>query len=118
MMNTNNSQTNTTENTLETLQNRCAVQEQTIQELTAKLNWYEEQFRLSQQKRFGASSEKTNVDQINLFDEAEQEADSKIAEPTVEEITYKRRKQKGKNDKMFEDLPVEVIEYRLTDEEL
>lgn len=117
MMNTNNSQTNTTENTLETLQNRCAVQEQTIQELTTKLNWYEEQFRLSQQKRFGASSEKTNVDQINLFDEAEQEADSKIAEPTVEEITYKRCKQKGKNDKMFDDLPVEVIEYRLTDEE-
>lgn len=117
MMNTNNSQPNLTENTLETLQNRCAVQEQTIQELSAKLKWYEEQFRLSQQKRFGASSEKAQADQINLFDEAEQEANSKVVEPTVEEITYKRRKQKGKNDKMFADLPVEVIEYRLTDEE-
>ncbi|MTW88416.1 IS66 family transposase, partial [Virgibacillus dakarensis] len=28
--------------------------------LEAKLKWYEEQFRLSQQQRFGSSSEKTN----------------------------------------------------------
>lgn len=27
-----------------------------IEELTAKLNWYEEQFRLNQQRRFGSSS--------------------------------------------------------------
>src|SRR5699024_12074029 len=30
--------------------------------LVAKLKWYEEQFRLSQQRRFGSSSEKTNSD--------------------------------------------------------
>ena len=41
------------------LKNKYALLEQTNEELTAKLNWYEEQFRLSQQKRFGASSEQT-----------------------------------------------------------
>jgi transposase len=99
------------------LLDKCAIQEQQIEELSAKLKWYEEQFRLSQQQRFGASSEKTNPEQLSLFDEAEQEADSKAIEPTVEEITYKRRKAKGKNDKMFEDLPVETVEYRLSEEE-
>jgi adenine specific DNA methylase Mod len=45
----------------------------TIAELTAKLKWYEEQFRLAQQKRIGASSEKTSHDQLelNLSNEAE-----------------------------------------------
>ncbi len=32
-----------------------------VEELTAKVRWYEEQFRLSQQKRFGTSSEKTPI---------------------------------------------------------
>ena len=45
--------------------------------LTIELEWYKEQFRLLQQKRFGSSSEKTNPDQLNLslFNEAEIEAD-------------------------------------------
>jgi transposase len=40
--------------TLEQLQQQNAKQEQQIAELSAKLKWYEEQFRLAQQKRFGA----------------------------------------------------------------
>jgi transposase len=99
------------------LQDKCVRLEHQVEELSAKLKWYEEQFQLSQSRQFGASSEKTNSEQLCLFDEAEQEADSKLEEPTVEEITYKRSKTKGKNDKMFEDLPVETVEYRLTEEE-
>lgn len=99
------------------LQEKYAQLEQKNEELPAKLKWYEEQFRLSQQERFGASSEKMHPEQISLFDEAEQEVDPKIPEPTVEEITYKRRKTKGKKDKMLEDLPVETVEYRLAEEE-
>lgn len=37
------------------LEDICKLQAQQIEELTVKLNWYEEQFRLSQKKRFGAS---------------------------------------------------------------
>lgn len=92
-------------------------QEEVIEELTAKLKWFEEQFRLSQQRRFGASSEKTNPDQLDFFDEAEKEAVSTLEEPTVETITYKRRKKSGHRDAVLEDLPVEVIEYDLPESE-
>ena len=102
---------------IQTLMDKCAHQELQIEELSAKLKWYEEQFRLSKARQFGASSEKTNPDQLCLFDEAEQEADPKVVEPTVEEIAYKRRKTKGKSDKMLEDLPMETVEYRLTEAE-
>ena len=108
-----------TESTLDNLKSLCVKLQFQNEELTAKLNWYEEQFRLSKQKRFGTSSEKTDIDQLNfLFDEAEKEADSKIPEPTVEEITYKRKKQVGQREKMLEDLPVETIEYHLSEEEM
>ena len=102
---------------LESLEQKCARQEQEIELLSAKLKWYEEQVRLSQQKRFGASSEKTPDNQLGFFDEAEKEANLKADEPTIEEITYKRRKQKGQREKLFEDLPVETVEYRLSEED-
>src|SRR5690554_6029071 len=105
-----------TEN-MQNLLDKQAIMQQQIEELSAELVWYKEQLRLERAHRYGASSEQINPDQICLFDEAEQEADINIAEPTVEEITYKRRKTKGKNDKMFDDLPVETVEYRLTEEE-
>jgi len=108
-----------TECALDDLKDRCVKQQFQIEELTAKLNWYEEQFRLSQQKRFGTSSEKTDIDQLSfLFDEAEKEADLKNTETTIEEIIYKRKKQVGQREKMLENLPVEIIEYHLSKEEL
>jgi transposase len=95
------------------LNNRCALLEQQNAELTAKVNWYEEQFRLSQQKRFGRSTEKTNPDQLLLFNEAETEAKPDAPEPVIEEITYRRKKSQGKREAQLKDLPVETIEYRL-----
>lgn len=87
------------------------------EELEAKLKWYEEQFRLSQQRRFGASSEKTDLDQLSLFNEAEATLDPKVEEPTIETVTYKRKKQRGERERKFENLPTETIHYRLSDEE-
>lgn len=90
-----------------------------VNELTAKVKWYEEQFRLSQQKRFGSSSEKTNPNQIELelFNEAEKAADPHLPEPTVETITYRRKKKHGHRETMLENLPTETVEYRLSEEE-
>lgn len=85
--------------------------------LEAKLKWYEEQFRLSQQRRFESSSEKTDSEQLSLFNEAEDTANPTVEEPTVETITYKRKKQKGQRDQKLENLPTETIEYRLSNEE-
>ncbi|WP_164670433.1 IS66 family transposase [Virgibacillus doumboii] len=85
--------------------------------LEAELKWYQEQFRLSQQRRFGSSSEKTDSNQLSLFNEAETTADSTVEEPTVETITYKRKKQRGQREQKLENLPTETIEYCLSDEE-
>src|SRR5690625_6335593 len=85
--------------------------------LEAKLQWYEEQFRLSQQRRFGSSSEKTNPDQLSLFNEAEDTSDSTVEEPTIETITYKRKKKRGQREQNLDNLPTETIEYRLTEDE-
>lgn len=118
--NNNNLKTDptTTENNSENFNDKYAKLEQENEQLKAKLNWYEEQFRLSKHKQFGKSSEQTHPDQLSLLNEAEAEADSSVKDPTVEEITYKRRKKKDKNNKKLEDLPVEVIEYKLSEDEL
>jgi transposase len=108
---------NATPNSMEELNNKCMKLEKQNAELAAKVKWFEEQFRLNQHKRFGASSEKTPPDQLDLFDEAEKEAQSTLTEPTLESITYRRRKQVGHRENMLKDLPTEVIEYRLSEAE-
>jgi len=100
------------------LNDKILVQKQQIAELDAKLKWYEEQFRLSRQKQFGSSSEKTDPEQINLFNEVEDITDPKLEEPALETITYQRKKkQVGQRAELLKDLPVEVIEYRLEEHE-
>ena len=65
------------------LEDTCQLQAQQIEELTTKLNWYEEQFRLSKQKLFGTSSEQSDSDQLSIFNEAEKESRPEVEEPTV-----------------------------------
>lgn len=103
---------------IEQLKDKILCLEQQNAELIAKLNWLEEQFRLSRQKRFGASSEKTTIEQPNLFNEAEDIANPELEEPTVETITYQRRKkQAGLREEQLKDLPVEIIEHKLAEHE-
>ena len=75
---------------------------QEILELKAKASYYEEQFKLMQKRKFKASSEKTDKDQLSVFDdmlnEAESQSDLKAPEPQTEEITYTRRKKRTKDD--------------------
>lgn len=89
------------------------------EELEAELHRLKEQLRLQQLKRFGISSEKLNPDQLELtlFNEVEKEANPQLPEPTLEIITYRRKKQRGQRKIMLENLPVETIEYRLSEEE-
>lgn len=55
--------------------------------------------------------------QMSLFNEAEQEADARVAEPDKEEITYKRKKRVDQKDEMLSNLPVETVDYYLPEEE-
>jgi len=105
---------------VESLQKQCVSLTQQNAELKQKIAWYEEKLRLQQQRRFGTSSERTNPDsvQLDLFNEAETEAEPTVEEPTVETISYERKKkQPGQREEMLKNLPTERVEYRLSAEE-
>lgn len=105
--------------TIEELQQQKAKLEQQNAELTAKLQWYEEQFRLAQHKRFGTSSEKTHPDQLemNLFNEAEVLATPASEEPQTETLTYSRKKWTDTREAKLEKLPIDTLHYELPEEE-
>lgn len=107
-------------NTIEELQKRCALLEQEVNDLNAMLKWYEEQLRLSRRRRFGSSSEQSEPQDyvLQFFNEPEMEAEPQKPEPTVETITYQRRKKTGSREIKLENLPVETIEYRLPEDEM
>ena len=89
-------------------------------ELIANYNWILEQLKLSKKKIYGSSAEKIAEDygQLNLFNEAELERQPLTVEPKLEEITYKRRKSKKRNqEEIYGDLPVEEIIYDIPYEE-
>jgi len=89
-----------------------------IAELEVLVKFYEEQFRLSKHRQFGASSEKGgHSDQLGLFDEAENAANLQKPEPEVEEIAYIRRKRIGKRKDDLSLLPMETVEHKLPEEE-
>lgn len=95
-----------------------ALKEQNA-ELSQQIKWLMEQIRLAKHKRFGTSSEKSEYEQITLFNEAEVNSDPSITEPDLEEVRkHYRRKAKVTKDKFPPDLPVEIIEHFLPEEEL
>jgi len=99
------------------LNKRNSELENTVAELSALVKHFQELFRLSQLRRFGASSEKTVAyGQISLFD-TEEPVPPAVAEPETEEITYRRRRQKGKREADLSKLPLEVVEHDIPEEE-
>lgn len=76
-----------------------------------------EQITLSKHKQFVASSEKSEYDQLSIFNEVEKEANANATEPELEKIKYKRKKKASKKDEMLKDLPVETVEYFIPEEE-
>jgi transposase len=77
--------------------------------------WYLEQFRLSQHRRFGASSEITVLpEQLSLFNEAEVYAIDEVAE---EVAGYTRKKRKGNREEFYDGIPTEQIIYELPEDE-
>ena len=93
--------------------------EDEIASLNRQVEWLTQQLRLMQGRRFGASSEQTQAlsEQFSLFNEAEALADPKVAEPDLEQITYKRRKQAGKREMDFSSLPTEQVVHELPEKE-
>lgn len=87
-----------------------------VAELKVLVDYYKHQLLLSKRRQFGVSSEKLEETsgQLNLFGTEE------IApppEPETEDIRYTRKKRKGKREEDLSGLPVERIDYELTEEE-
>ena len=79
-----------------------------------------EEIRLFRAKRFGASSEHSELSGqgILLFNEAEALSCPSLAEPLLEEVvTVKKRRPKGKREADLSKLPVSRIDYELSEEE-
>lgn len=115
---------------LTTMQAHQKKQETRIQLLTEKMKELEfmnallsDRLTLARRKQFGASSEKyaDGYTQMNLFNEAEQEADPNAKEPEMEEIhpnSYKRKKPAGKKEEDLSSFETtEVIEHKLDGKE-
>jgi transposase len=109
---------------IEQWQKRYHELEGKVEELEALVKYYEEEFRLLRHKIFGKSSEKTESAQqasseedSRVFNETEQESDASKVEPELEEITYKRRKRKGKRKEDLSELPVETVAHVLAESE-
>jgi transposase len=97
-----------------------ASKEEEIKNLKNELAFLKNQVLNKNKKIFGKSSEQINSEQLFLFDEAEKYSDSKLAEPTIEEITYKRIKSSshtGKKDNLA-NLKRVVIEHKLGEEKM
>jgi hypothetical protein len=96
--------------------------ESDVADLTAKVEWLMEQFRLARHRRFGASSEKSagsDYCQMNLFNEPEIISDIFVPEPELVEVEKHYRKCRNMvNEKdLPSDFPVETIEHDLPADE-
>ena len=74
-----------------------------------------EQFRLSQQRQFGQSSE-SNLNQNELFDEAEQTLDELVDNPPEKAVSGDAR-QTPKRQLLPKDLPRDIIVHDIPDSE-
>jgi transposase len=111
--------TNTHEEEITLLKKQNSELNDRILELDAKVKWYEEQLKINLHNKYGSSSEKTVIsEQISIFNEAEVESKPEAKEPEIEEITYKRIKSRKTAEDRFEDIPVETVEYKLSEEEM
>lgn len=103
---------------LESLQQECVSLQRENADLKQQVKLLLEERRLAAYRRFGSLSERSDADQLRMFNEAEVELDQAAEEPAVETVTYERKKkQPGQREEMFKDLPVERMEYRLPEEE-
>jgi len=87
-------------------------------ELSQRVDWLMTQFQLARRRQFGASSEKSEYDQLSLFNEVEATADVKVVEPELTEIKrHFRKRRRLVNDDLPEDLPVEIALHDLPESE-
>jgi len=106
----------TIEKTIAISQSEYLAMKKSIAKLEALVKYYEKQLFNAKRRQFGTSSERTEG-QLSLFDNIEAPSPPSPPEPETEEITYKRKKQKGKREEDISNLPVVRIDYELPEDE-
>jgi len=81
------------------------------------IQWLMEQLKLSKRRQFGVSSEQSDWEQTSFFNEAEVTANAAVPEPELETVKEHRRKKRTNADRMPPDLPVEVVEHKLPEQD-
>lgn len=100
---------------IEKMEKELNSKDEEIRKLKNELNFLKAVITNKNRKIFGVSSEKADANQLSFFNEAEKYSDSKVEEPALEEITYKRAKKNtytGKKDNLA-NLERFVIEHKL-----
>lgn len=69
---------------------QLSSKDEEIQQLKNEIEFLKGVISNRNKKIFGKSSEQIDFNQLSLFNEAEKHSDSKVEEPTLEEITYKK----------------------------
>lgn len=96
--------------------------ENTIKNLEQQVSNLSEMIVLMRKQKFGSSSEKTPKAevgvQLNIFNEAEQEASPDAPEPVEKHVEgYLRKNSKTKREELLKDLPVREIECDIHEDE-
>jgi len=102
----------------EELFNIIEEKDRKIAELEKQVEWLLSQFRLTRHKQYGTSREQIDSRQMSIFNEAESNADLSQPEPEITEVkAHYRKRTRLTTDKLPEDLPVEIIEHELPNED-
>ena len=108
--------TPTTENRVQLLEKENELLKIQNEALEAKVKFYEERFRLEQQKKYGSPSDQVHPEQM-AFNEVEKLSAQPAEEPVIEVIEVKRRTGQSKARRTYTDLPIEEVYYSLPDED-
>ena len=102
---------------LQQQKNQMELQHQQMEQQIQTLN---EKIAIMNARHFGRSTEKleTLPGQMNIFNEAEVAAAEAIAEPAIEQVVVRRKKQKGKRKEDLSRLPRRIQNHELTREQL
>jgi transposase len=105
-------------NNMPTKEENVVIPRSEYELMKSQIQYLMEQLKLSKHRQFGASSEKSEYDQITLFNEAEAFFEPLAAEPALTEVTgHYRKKQRMVNGELPEGIPVEVVAHKLPDSE-
>ena len=94
--------------------------QQTQLQLQQQISTLNEKIAIMNARHFGRSTEKLSTlpGQMNIFNEADAAAAEAIAEPAIEQVILRRKKQKGKRKEDLSRLPKRIENHELTKEQL